>query len=92
MVSRSMTSEAGARCPGETYMVNSENVSILSASDLAMVLLIRADDSRRTMPTVRLTEIGATVEERADLGIEAVKVFASGEVRAQRLQLCDPPR
>ena len=65
-------------------MVNSENVSILSASDLAMVLLVRADDSRRTMPTVRLTEIGAAVGELADLGIEAVKVFASGaETNAQ---------
>lgn len=82
MFSRSMTSEVGALCcPRETYMVNSENVSILSASDLAMVLLVRADGFRRTMPTVRLTEIGAAVEELADLGIGAVKVFASGDVR-----------
>ena len=62
-------------------MVNSENVSILSVSDLAMVLLVRADDSRRTMPTVGLREIGAAVGELADLGIEAVKVFASGDAR-----------
>lgn len=62
-------------------MVNSENVPILSASDLAMVLLVRADNSRRAMPTVRLREIGATVEELAGLGIQAVKVFASGDVR-----------
>lgn len=46
-----------------------------------MVLLVRADDSRRAMPTVRLREIGAAVTELADLGIQAVKVFASGDSR-----------
>lgn len=48
-------------------MVDSENVSLLSASDLAMVLLVRADGSDRAMPTVRLSEIGAVVEELAGL-------------------------
>jgi len=62
-------------------MVDSENVSILSASDLAMVLLVRADDSGRSMPTVRPREIGAVVEELASLGIRAVKMFASGDTR-----------
>lgn len=57
------------------------NVSILSASDLVMVLLIRPDDSPRAMPTVRLNQIGATMAEVAALGIPAVKLFASGEVR-----------
>jgi porphobilinogen synthase len=46
-----------------------------------MVLLIRADDSRRVMPTVRLREIGAAVKDLASLGIPAVKVFASGDAR-----------
>lgn len=57
------------------------NVSILSVSDLAMVLLVRADDSGRAMPTVRLRKIGAVVKELAGLGIPAVKVFASGDAR-----------
>jgi porphobilinogen synthase len=62
-------------------VINPENVPILSAADLAMVLLVRADESRRAMPTVRLREIGTVVEELAGLGIQAVKVFASGDVR-----------
>ena len=73
-------------------MVNSNNISILSASDLAMVLLVRADDSRRTMPTVRLKEIGAVVGEIANLGIHAVKMFASGDARdctGSRGKACD---
>lgn len=62
-------------------MVDSEKVSVLSASDLAMVLLVRADGSDRSMPTVELREIGVIVEELAGLGIPAVKVFASGDAR-----------
>lgn len=62
-------------------MADSENVSILSASDLAMVLLVRVDDSGRAMPTVRPREIGAVVKELAGLGIRAVKLFASGDAR-----------
>jgi delta-aminolevulinic acid dehydratase/porphobilinogen synthase len=84
--------QEGVAMSRETYMANSENVSILSASDLAMVLLVRADDSRRTMPTVRLKEIGAAVGELADLGIHAVKVFASGDARdctGSRGKACD---
>ncbi|MGH3898429.1 MAG: hypothetical protein ACRDTA_09260 [Pseudonocardiaceae bacterium] len=44
------------------------------------------------MPTVRLREIGAVVEELADLGIPAVKVFASGDARdrtGSRGKACD---
>jgi porphobilinogen synthase len=73
-------------------MVDSNNISILSASDLAMVLLVRADDSRRTMPTVRLKEIGAVVGELTDLGIHTVKMFASGDARdctGSRGKACD---
>ena len=76
----------------ETYGINSENISILSASDLAMVLLVRADDSCRTMPTVRLKEICAAVGELADLGIHTVKMFASGDTRdrtGSRGKACD---
>lgn len=62
-------------------MVDSKNDSILSSSDLVMVLLVRVDDSRRAMPTVPLNEIGAAVKEYTGLGISAVKVFASGEPR-----------
>jgi len=62
-------------------MVDSENVSILSTSDLAMVLLVRTDDSARAMPTVRPREIGSVVEELAGLGIRAVKLFASSDAR-----------
>lgn len=69
------------QCLRETRMVDSENVSILSCSDLAMVLLVRAGDSCRAMPTVRLREIGAVVKELSVLGIPAVKVFASGDTR-----------
>ena len=39
-------------------MVDSENFSLIFASDLAMVLLVRADDSGCAMPTVGLREIG----------------------------------
>ncbi|MGQ0773324.1 MAG: hypothetical protein ACT4NY_02725 [Pseudonocardiales bacterium] len=46
-----------------------------------MVLLVRADESCRAMPTVRLREIGTVVKELAGLGIRAVKVFASGDAR-----------
>ncbi|MGH3765300.1 MAG: hypothetical protein ACRDTX_09145 [Pseudonocardiaceae bacterium] len=62
-------------------MVDTEIFSILSVSDLAMVLLIRADGSGRAMPTVELSKISAVVEELVDLGIPAVKVFASGDAR-----------
>ncbi|MGQ0718367.1 MAG: hypothetical protein ACT4NP_13865 [Pseudonocardiales bacterium] len=54
---------------------------MIADTDMVMVLLVRADDSRRAMPTVRLREIGAAVEEFAGLGIQAVKVFASGDAR-----------
>lgn len=62
-------------------MDKSENAPILSAADLAMVLLVRADNSCRAMPTIQLREIGAAVEELAGLGVQVVKVFASGDAR-----------
>jgi porphobilinogen synthase len=62
-------------------MINSGNISILSTSDLIMVFLVRDDGSSQILPTVQLNEIGVAVEECVNLGIPAVKLFASSDTR-----------
>lgn len=76
-----MRPSLGLPMHGDQHVANPKDVPVLSAADLAMVLLVRADESRRAMPTVRFREIGTLIEELVRLGIQGVKVFASGDAR-----------